>query len=264
LPFEEFSFKFSKTCKKCNGKKYLVENDEITECSCQLKALIDYKISLIPVDSDFRSLDWDDYTGDTVREGKEHRVLNWQQARNLAFEYCFSKDSILKIGLDETKVSSEIIEKIINKRFSNSKILNRMKEGANLVLFGDSFSGKTLLAYLVTREVIGASVLLGDFDVKWVSFNTLINSLGFDRVNHQLIDEISYVDFLILDNVYIPQQGNYMKNILDDIFHERITKKMPILITGQNITNRKMLGDEFFRILNSNNTRKVILESNAN
>ena len=176
--------------------------------------------------------------------------------------YCFSESKIEKIH--HCKFDNSLIESILEKHISLSKIKNRRNEGANIAFFGDDDTGKTLLASLVAKEIIYSSVLLSDFDFRWISFNTLINALSFDRTDYALFDDVSCVDFLILDNVYIPQQGNYMKNILDDIFHERITKKMPILITGQNITNRKMLGDEFFRILNSNNTRKVILESNAN
>jgi len=279
LSFNEHASEFAKNCQRCHGRTYLLENGKYVVCQCQLQAQIQHRREQIP--KDFRYLKWLDYTGDTViGNGKHVHVINWQESRNTAFRYCFSKKPINKIvdggKLLPNKEDNKVIEDTIEKRISKSKILKRKEEGANLAIFGVEATGKTLIAALIAQEIIYASVLLGDFDFKWLSFNTLINSISFNRVNYELIDEVSYVDFLVLDNVYIPQQGNYMKNILDEIFYDRLMNKMPTILTAEagtensehfkkkdqysGTTARQAVGDEFYRLLNSSNTQKIVLK----
>ena len=272
MKFEEYSILLSGPCKLCNGKRYIEKDNQQEICKCQLRALIHYRHDQLPVD--LRYKEWGDYTGDNVKKSKEIKVRNWEKCRCLAFAYCFSKESISEIN--DCNISLGSIQQILKKRISKSKIIKRKKEGANIAFFGDDDTGKTLLAALVAKEIIYASVLLGDLDFKWLPFSTLINALNFDRPNYSLIDEVSCVDFLVLDNVYVPQQGNYMKNFLDELFHDRRTKRLPIILTGTHavadsnaktktrgdllLDSRQAVGDEFYRLLNSENTQKINLQ----
>jgi len=278
LSFDEHATRFAENCKECRGKRYVLENNKHVVCKCFLNAVIQHRLDQIPID--FRYKEWLDYVGITD-DGKDIHNSNWKEARAITFAYCFSKRTIKNIEeINYEDIDQNFINKKIRHRASNSKILFRKNEGANLAIFGDEMTGKTLLASLVAKEIIYASVLLGNFDFKWLSFNTLINSISFDRINYDLVDEITCVDFLVLDNAYIPQQGNYMKNVLDEIFYDRLMGKMPTIITGSSgmensehfkkkdqysgITARQAMGDEFYRLLNSSNTQKIVLKMGKN
>jgi len=262
LSFDEHAAYFAEHCDKCQGKRFVIEEEKRVICSCQSKALVKHRYDQIP--TDLKNKDWEDYTGDFIQNNKEIRVVNWKESRDIAFGYCFSKKSINQ--LSKCELNLDKIKEILERRFSRSRIKKRYDDGSNLAILGNSFTGKTLLAALVAKEIIYASVLLIDKDVKWVSFNSLINSLSFNRVDYDLIDEISYVDFLILDNVNAPKQGNYMKNVIDELFYNRINQNLPIIITGSSdinrddYPNRQALGDEFYRFLNSAKTQKIILQ----
>ena len=263
MSFEDFSKQFAEQCKICGKKGHNRLGNKIVVCQCQLRAIIKYRCETLPVS--LKDLEWIDYTGSSPVNGNVVDIANWQQGRDISLAYCFSDKSVSH--LSGCSYSMAEVKDFIKHRISNSKIINRLKEGANLVLLGEDSTGKTLLASLIAKEVIYASVLLMNMNVKWTSFNTLINAMNFDRMDFSLLEDLIITDFLFLDNVYRPHQGDYRKNAIDELFHERLNNKKPTIITGTRpigdsySNNRQALGDEFYRMLNSSYTAKIVLET---
>lgn len=263
MSFEDYASEFGSTCKKCNGKRVFFENDKTLLCFCQLKASIKFKYDSMPIENVVKKLDWDDYLGDTFIENQKIKIHGWQDARDKALGYCFSSYPISRVH--QAKYTADSIKECMKSRISLSKIPNRLREGANLVILGEDATGKTFLASLIAKEIIYASVLLKDMYVKWISFSKLISSLCFNRIDYDLVDDLSFAnDFLILDHVHRPAQGNYQKNILDEIFSERIANNRPTIITGSygldeydETMLRDIFSDGFFRLLNHNLTAKI-------
>lgn len=266
MKFEEFSTEFANKCDKCNGKKYIYEGENRYTCHCQLKALAKYRYELIPIDSVLRTFDWTDYN---VHTPSNKTILNWQHVRDTALGYCFSPKSISDISKCEFDIDD--VEYYIKHRITKSQIIERLNEGANLAILGEDFTGKTFLASLIAREVVYASVFISNFDFRWISFNSLINSLSFDKSNNELVDDLLYTnDFLVLDNVSIPKQASYKLNVLNELFYERLNNRKPVIITGSKLLEssdyklREQLGDDFFRLFNSDRTVKISLNVESN
>lgn len=265
MTFEDFAIESSQNCTKCKGRRYVEEENKMVICSCQLKALIKFRYEEIPVSKNIKETDWQDYTGNVI--DSESIVSNWKQSRDISFGYCFSDlpaDKISKCNYD-----IDDIMYYVKHRISKSRIEERLNEGASLFIMGEESSGKTLLASLVAREIVLASVLKKNIYFKWISFHSLINALSFDRVDYAFFDDIAYTnDFLVLDNIFIPKQRNFMHNMLDELFYERFNKKKPIIVTGNLLSDepfvREKLGNEIFRIYNSSKTNKIklVLEKN--
>jgi DNA replication protein DnaC len=260
MNFEDYAIEYSRKCNRCSGRRYVEEKEKMVICPCQLKALIKYRYDEIPVSAKTKELDWTDFTG--LIADKYMNVSNWKKSRDIAFGYCFSEKRAEELNMCD--YSNDDIEDLMKHRISKSKIQDRLNEGSNLFIMGEEYSGKTLLASLIAREIVFYSVLKKDIYFKWISFHSLINALSFNRIDYAFFDDITYTnDFLVLDNVFIPKQRNFMYNMLDELFYERSNKKKPIIVTGPFLNDdpitREKLGNEIFRIYNNHKTNKIKL-----
>ncbi len=184
---------YALNCSICNGAKCIKENDTNRVCSCQLKATIKFRFEQIEVvPHSLKYKEWSDFTG-VIMDGDvvigRLNVSSFLEAKKRALAYCFKEP---KTEMAQDQVNNSIIHK-------------RASSGCNVIIAGDRYSGKTLVATLILKEVAWASAFHNpNLSFKWVKSSAFIDAARWDkdrRVNYEYLMHLESIRFLAIDGV---------------------------------------------------------------
>ena len=232
LPYEAFTEYFAKRCKLCNGAKRVKVNGVWASCSCQYYATIRYRLEQIPITPpSLKYKTWSDFTGEIrdVNAKGETEIVGqldtsaFVAAKQKAMQYCF--------GTADPAV--------LNDRENRVIVHKHARDGQNVIISGPKQTGRSLLGLLVLREVIFASTLHRlNLDFRWVKASEILHAARWDEnkaIDHDHLDELANVDFLVIDGVELQKQGYGHTGRADSIsldvfFGERRGSNLPTIV----------------------------------
>lgn len=236
LTHAEFRDHYARQCQTCKGAGCVVEDKVRKECTCQKTARRKYRLEQIDIyPPDLKYKDWGDFSGIITQDDKVMGHLKIESAlaaRDQAFRYCYGAPYDVNL---------------LESRYKNLKIHERLSDGQNIVIVGDERTGRSLLGAIICKEVGNASLVLNrDLDYRWVKFYDILNAARwvFDSqhhkpVNHVFLDMLASLDFLFIDNVDVQRGGkNYPPDhiAMDTLFGSRTLFHMPtVLICSKKI-----------------------------
>jgi len=273
LTYEGLQFHYARDCKLCQGIQSIIDADNIRrECLCQKLARQKWRLEQVKIrPNSLKYKDWADFNGTIEVNGEIVGSLTIESAlsgRDKAFQYCFG---------------SPFDSKLLHSRSSHLYVQNHTSDGKNVIITGDSGSGKSLLSVLILKEVICAASFL-PLDYRWIETYDLINAARWDNngttekgVDHDYLDHIAGLDFLFLEGVGVQTRGhNYPPDhfALDKLFGNRRVMRLPTIMTcskefwklvagrnpaGQDVVH-KIYGNQFLEILQDSGNIVIDLE----
>lgn len=275
LTYEGLQFHYASTCKLCKGAQSVVGADNIRrECSCQKLARQKWRLEQVKIrPSSLKYKNWADFNGTIEAYDEIVGNLTVESAlagRDKAFRYCF-----------ESPYSPELLQ----SRSLHLRVQRHVSDGQNVVITGDSGSGRSLLSVLILKEVICASSLLSSgLDYRWVEAYDLVDGARWSNIGssqkgieYDYLDHLSGLDFLFLEGVGIQTRGHNSPPdhfVLDKLFGNRRSMRLPTILTcskdlwklatGRNPRGRdevhKIYGNQFLEILQDSNNVMIELE----
>lgn len=200
-------------CPKCNFRGYTIIDEKANNCECWFKNVMRRKMieAKIP----------EFYIGMTLED-------NWYTKLD-ANELDVIADEQLK-----TKIKRQITQYIKNivplcaglkLKFPNGKQIS------NLLLIGESKSGKTLLSAIIAQEAIKKGMIT--FFINWMDLEPIFSDFDAREEQNQIIENCKNADLVIIDGVYNLGLNNpYYLNGLERIASSRINKGQPTIITA--------------------------------
>ena len=258
LGYLDYCDYFAKKCKECKGsKRVLVKKDENSigvwnACGCQFIASTKWRYDQIPLPAELKNKTWDDFTG-ILKEGDDTISLanSFVKGKEEALRYCF--DSVDPLAREDREHHL-----VVHTRTNN------------VVISGDPRSGKTLLAALILKEVVYASVLTRtELTFKCVKNAQLLEAARWDnnkQVDHEFLDDLAELNFLLIDGLNCPTGHTTPPDLicLDRLFWSRHTAARPTIFvcssgfkaSGEMIINK--LGEGLHSALTDN--RNIFVE----
>jgi len=203
-----------------------------TACGCQHLAAVKWRFEQIKLKpSGLKYYNWSDFNGSLRTrypngrtevigciEGMNENTAAMvaQRARSQAMCYCFDTDDINLVSTRE-------------ERQKHSLIHEKSVCGGNVVIAGGNRSGKSLLAALILKEVVRASIDSGkDYTFGWVEGSVLVDAAySFGKyIDFEQLDEWAEVNFLVIDNFDV---SNNKVVDLDQLFYRR--SSLPTIVT---------------------------------
>ncbi len=125
---------------------------------------------------------------------------------------------------------------------------NHYEEGTTLVLSGRPGTGKSHLAMAIAQQIMPSYTAFYTSAIDAVRMVRDTWRKGSDRSEIDVLDELSRVDLLILDEVGVQYGSDSEQITLFDIIDKRYRNMMPIiLLTNQNkVGMKEFLGDRSF------------------
>jgi len=194
---------YASKCKECKGARRVWKNDIWMACGCQYIASVKWRFEQIDVfPPSLKYLSWKDFTGDikAVHGGKSQisnqlDMSTFIHAKKEVLKYCFNSSDI----------------SVLDDRQNKSAIFERYAAGDNIIISGSKKTGKSLLATLILKEVVYASVSTkNDLSFEWISWNELLEAARWDTdkpINSEQLYLWSDIDFLVIDG--IARQGGH-------------------------------------------------------
>lgn len=231
-----------------------------------------YIISILPLNEEndifkYTIFDFDGYiynkkTGERKLVIPENIAVN---AKNIICKYCWGKtwDEIIKhFSNNEKKI------RIFLK--SHSVMMNRLKNGNNIVIFGESDIpvGKTMISSIIMKEAI-------KLRIKKEGRCQTYGWVDFSKLKYEIKKETNEVanykscEWLVVDNIpqleYSIQQKAYIIDIFNSFFIDRFNNKLPTILIFKfdirqksfNIENEMGIG--ISKLVNNNRTYLVPL-----
>lgn len=101
-------------------------------------------------------------------------------------------------------------------------------ENIGLLLWGDVGTGKTFYACCVANHLIDKGI-----PVMVTNFNKIVNLLGkyYGEDKNKIIDDMNHYDLLVIDDLGVERQTDYMQEQVYNIIDGRYKAGKPIIIT---------------------------------
>ena len=200
-------------CGKCNTKKQckvdFLGRERTVYCACQCKIEAREK--------------------ERIEQLQAEKIMHIQKLRRLGFpdaemqKWTFDKD-------DQTnKTISEVARNYVEK-FDEMK-----KRGKGLLLFGPVGTGKTFISACISNALIdkGNACLV-------TNFARLVNTIqGMFEGKQDYIDSLNRFDLLVIDDLGIERDTEYMGEIVQNIIDSRYRAGLPLIITT-NLTSEEL------------------------
>ena len=226
LNYEDYCDYFALKCKICYGQRYLLINDVWTSCICQHTATVKWRLEEFDVHPpELKYKTWDDFIGLSIDGNHQLTDSSFVSAKRKALKYCFGSEEM----------------SVIENRNKTLCVQNHLDDGQNFIISGPKHTGKTLIAVLIIKEVAYASRFFNlNLGFKCIKSNALCNAARWDnhkQIDHALLDELSEIEFLVIDEVCLPEGGhNTPPDVvaLNNLFDQRVQGKLPTVITCNN------------------------------
>jgi len=234
ISYPEYKEHYASKCPRCKGTKRVLRDGVPTACGCQHLAAVKWRFEQIELQPpELKYYNWSDFNGsvrtrysdgrtevigciDGMGETTAAKVAH--QARKQALLYCFDTDDMNEISVRE-------------KRQKHSLIHEKALGGENVVIAGGHRSGKSLLAALILKEVVRASIDSGkDYTFGWVESSDLVDAAyNFGKhIDFEQLEEWSELNFLVVDNFDV---SNTKVSDLDQLFYKRSSYRRPTIVT---------------------------------
>lgn len=264
LSYGDYSQHYADKCSICQGKGHVLYEDIFTMCICQHTAKMKWRfeqLEITPKELKYKS--WNDFCG--VGKAGDHNLVaeSFILAKKEALKYCFGSDN----------------PSVIEQREDKLIVYKHLDTGKNVIIIGGPCSGKTLLSTLIIKEVVYACRIHNlDITFKSIKSSILQNESRWDgdrTVNHDLLNELENVDFLIIDNIDRPQGGHNTPPdtiSLNALFYNRRSRNKPtIIICSDSFWGcaiqaqyqgeiKSRWGDEFITLLLNNDNTVIRLQ----
>lgn len=201
-------------CGKCNTRKQTrvkicgIEIEPMCLCKCKAK------------ERDDRLLREKNISKNAILE--ERRKECFRNSRSINCNFDIDDENNLKLS----KMAKEFVDK-----FQSFK-----KEGKGLLLFGNTGTGKSFISACIANALIDRG-----YTCLFTSFSLLANSFQDNRYNKQdIIDNINSYDLLIIDDMAVERNTEYMNEIVEMIINERYNVGKSLIITT-NLTREELL-----------------------
>lgn len=116
--------------------------------------------------------------------------------------------------------------------------LSMKEKGKGILYLGNCGTGKTFLAACVANELINQG-----FSVLMTNFSRLVNIIfGLKEGKQNYIDSLNSYDLLIIDDLGVERQSEYVAEIVQNIVDSRYRAGLPLIITT-NLTPKDFSAD---------------------
>lgn len=200
-------------CPKCNFRGYTVHEDKATNCECWFKGVMRRKM----IDAKIPEF----YIGMTL-EDNWYTKLDANEVDAIADEQT------------KTKIKRQISQYIKNIVPLCAGLKLKLQNGgqiSNLILIGESKSGKTLLSAIIAQEAIKKGMIT--VFINWMDLEPIFSDFDAREEQNQIVESCKNADLVIIDGVYNLGLNNpYYLNGLERIASSRINKGQPTIITA--------------------------------
>ena len=255
---------YAQRCPTCKGSKRVLKNGSWVSCYCQKVASYKCRFDQIRVHpASLKQKGWDDFTGLITDNNITTGMLDPSAAiegKKKALAYCYKNGDYSKK--------------------ENLKIHKHLGDGQNVIIGGGKRSGKTMLGYLIMKEVMRSALynnLKITFD--WVHVAELKQAARWDNnkpLDHSTLDDLAEVDFLAIDGVdYETREGHHTnppdRTSMNMLFAQRdMYRKPTIIICTDSFINMLcpryeqsialQWGDEFCNLVNQSSNLVIHLK----
>jgi len=116
--------------------------------------------------------------------------------------------------------------------------LSMKEKGKGILFLGNCGTGKTFLAACIANELINQG-----FSVLMTNFSRLVNIIfGLKEGKQNYIDSLNSYDLLIIDDLGVERQSEYVAEIVQNIVDSRYRAGLPLIITT-NLTPKDFSAD---------------------
>lgn len=116
--------------------------------------------------------------------------------------------------------------------------LSMKEKGKGILYLGNCGTGKTFLAACIANELINQG-----FSVLMTNFSRLVNIIfGLKEGKQNYIDSLNSYDLLIIDDLGVERQSEYVAEIVQNIVDSRYRAGLPLIITT-NLTPKDFSAD---------------------
>ena len=113
-----------------------------------------------------------------------------------------------------------------------------LNNGRGLLLYGNTGTGKTFAACCVANKIIDAG-----YSVLVKNFSTIANELLSTRSKEDYMEDLSSVSLLVLDDLDIERQSEYMQETVYNVIDGRYRAGKPVIVTT-NLTAEQLKNPE--------------------
>lgn len=116
--------------------------------------------------------------------------------------------------------------------------LSMKEKGKGILFLGNCGTGKTFLAACIANELINQG-----FSVLMTNFSRVVNIIfGLKEGKQNYIDSLNSYDLLIIDDLGVERQSEYVAEIVQNIVDSRYRAGLPLIITT-NLTPKDFSAD---------------------
>ncbi len=222
LSYVDYCQYYALKCEICKGEKRVLHSGIWTSCVCQHTATVKWHLEQFDVSPpDLKYKSWDDFVG---TDGTTRLTdASFISAKQKALQYCFGSSD----------------PDVIKDRRKNLIVHRHCQDGQNVIITGEAGTGKTLIAVLIIKEVAYACRTHNlKLNFKCIKSPFLQDAARWDsdkNLDHQLLDDLAEVNFLVLDEVEEYREGGHKTSppdiiALNVLFGIRQMNSLPTIV----------------------------------
>lgn len=160
---------------------------------------------------------------------KQEEAINLSYAKAVAFNHSEMEDWNFENDNNQNPSLTKLATNYVNN-------FNDMKnKGIGLLLYGTTGTGKTYMSACIVNEL-----LKNNYSCIMTNFNRISNTLqGTYEGKQEYIDNLNSYDLLVIDDLGIERNTEYMREIVYSIIDARYRARKPLIITT-NLTNKEL------------------------
>jgi len=253
LTSEDYCQYYANKCKICSGKRRIKYQGTWTACVCQQAAILKFRFERFPVEQpDLKYKTWDDFCGWTDVDGKILTDQSLVDAKSKALQYCFGSSD----------------PAAFKNRRKYLKVQEHLYDGQNVIIIGDHNTGKTLLAVLIIKEVAHACRIHNrNIGYQYITSWSLKDAARWDNnksINHDLLNELSEIEFLVIDKLELmPEIGHHTNppdyNSMNQLFWSRRRLNHPTINICSSLFWSRISDRRYHESMSSQWSREFIL-----